>query len=225
MKVTHPIAVIITVLASFSAQAINVGEVTSIMSPTAFSLAKEISNPTDSARLVSLKVERISSPMESGIVIPMESPSELLSTPANLIMPGNSKENFRVFYKGPEDDKERYYRLSWSDEPVTDDGATSSRKQGQAMTSAIINTILVVAPRKEKFDFLRQGATVTNTGNASFRVISFGPCRDKKKDLGQGCRERYYVMPGVSIKIQHIDLNEKKSRIGIWHGQKYINVD
>lgn len=220
-----PIALLLTALFSFSAQAINVGEITSMMPPTLSSMPKEISNPTDSARLVSLKVERISSPMEGGVVIPMESQSELLSTPANLIMPGNSKENFRLFYKGPEDDKERYYRLSWSDEPVTDYEGTNNNKQGQAMTSAIINTILVVAPRNERFDFSRNGATVTNTGNASFRVISFGPCRDKKKDAGKGCRERYYLMPGVSTKMQHIDLSNSKARIGIWHGHDYINVN
>ncbi|GLR10099.1 hypothetical protein COO59_05285 [Mixta theicola] len=225
MKINSLISFFLTYLIPFSVQAINIGEVTSIMPPAASTLAKEIGNPTDSARLVSLKVERISSPMENGIVIPMDSKSELLATPVNLIMPGKSKENFRIFYNGPEDDKERYYRLSWSDEPVTDYDGTTIRKQGQAMTSAIINTILVVAPRKEKFDFLRQGDTVTNKGNSSFRVISYGPCRDKTRDLGQGCRERYYLMPDVSIKLQHIDFDDRKSHIGIWHGQKYINVN
>ncbi|WP_445158971.1 EcpB family pilus assembly chaperone, partial [Klebsiella pneumoniae] len=55
--------------------------------------------------------------------------------------------------------------------------------------------------------------------------ISYGPCRDKAKDEGQGCRERYYVMPGVSVKIKHTDLTNKKTRIGIWHGEQYINVN
>ena len=90
-----------TLFNSLPSLAINVGEVTSIMLTTEASLAKEISNPTDAARLVSLRVEKISSPMEGGVVIPMENKSELLSTPANMIMPGNSKENFRVFYNGP----------------------------------------------------------------------------------------------------------------------------
>lgn len=214
-----------TLFTSLPSLAINVGEVTSIMLTTEASLAKEISNPTDAARLVSLRVERISSPMEGGVVIPMENKSELLSTPANMIMPGNSKENFRVFYNGPADDKERYYRLSWADEPVTDDNDTTTKKQGQAMTSAIINTILVVSPRKERFDFVKKGNGVENTGNSSFRVIAFGPCKDKNKDTGQGCRERYYVMPGESINFQHVDFTQSKSRIGIWHGPKYINVN
>ena len=115
--------------------------------------------------------------------------------------------------------------LSGSDEPVTEFEANKKKKQGEATTSAIIGTILVVAPREERFDYRRDNDTVTNTGNASFRVISYGPCRDKAKDEGQGCRERYYVMPGVSVKIKHTDLTNKKTRIGIWHGEQYINVN
>lgn len=46
-----------------SSHAINVGDVTSIMGPDASTLAKEIINTTDTARYVSVSVERISSPM------------------------------------------------------------------------------------------------------------------------------------------------------------------
>ncbi len=80
-----------------SSHAINVGDVTSIMGPDASTLAKEIINTTDTARYVSVSVERISSPMAGGTVIPMANRSELLSTPASLILPGNAKENFRFF--------------------------------------------------------------------------------------------------------------------------------
>lgn len=112
-----------------SSHAINVGDVTSIMGPDASTLAKEIINTTDTARYVSVSVERISSPMAGGTVIPMANRSELLSTPASLILPGNAKENFR-FYKGPQDNRERYYRISRTDEPVTEFEA-SKRKTGR----------------------------------------------------------------------------------------------
>lgn len=210
---------------SLSVYAVNVGEVTSMMASDATTLVKEITNTTDTARYVSVTVERLSSPMAGGEIIPMESKSELLSTPASLILPGNAKENFRFFYKGPEDNKERYYRLSWTDEPVTEFSAGEKKKRGEATTSAIISTILVVTPRNEKFDYTRNGDTVTNTGNASFRMISYGPCRDKSRDTGQGCRERYYIMPGISVKVKHTDLANNKTRIGIWQGEQYINVN
>lgn len=225
MKKKYSISLALTAVMSFSVEAINVGEITSMMSSDSSILAKEVSNTTDTARYVSLSVERISSPMAGGVVIPMESKSELLSTPASLIMPAEASENFRFIYKGPEDDKERYYRLSWTDEPVTEQDASKSAKLGQATTSAIISTILVVAPRKERFDFVSKDGKITNTGNSSFRVISYGPCRDTSRDIGKGCRERYYLMPGISTKIQYTDLTNKKTRIGIWHDGKYINVE
>ena len=53
-----------------SSHAINVGDVTSIMRPDASTLAKEIINTTDTARYVSVSVERISSPMAGGKVYP-----------------------------------------------------------------------------------------------------------------------------------------------------------
>ncbi|MEB4674449.1 hypothetical protein MXL54_06665 [Enterobacteriaceae bacterium G50] len=225
MKYCAAFVLLMSSASPFYANAINVGEVTSMMSSDASSLAKEIKNTTDVARYVSVSLERISNPMAGGKVIPMDSKGELLSTPASLILPGNSSENFRFFYKGLQDNKERYYRLSWTDEPVTEFENVKKKKQGEATTSAIIGTILVVAPRDENFDYTRQDDTVTNTGNVSFRVISYGPCRDKSKDSGEGCRERYYLMPGLSVKVKYTDLTNKKTRIGIWHNEQYINVN
>ena len=225
MKIKLLLLSTLLLAASFSLQAINVGAVTVIMGTESKLLSKEIENTNDVARFVSVSVSRISSPMADGVVIPMESKSELLSTPASLILPGNTKENFRFIYNGPADNKERYYRLAWTDDPITELGYNTKKKVGEATTSAIINTILVVAPRNEKFDFSRQADTVYNNGNASFRVVSFGPCKDKNKDSAEGCRERYYVMPGMSARIKHTDLSNKKTRIGIWHGEQYINVN
>ena len=225
MNIQHRLITSCLLVLSCNAQAINVGDVTSMMEPGASSLSKEITNTTDTARYVSVSVQRLSSPMAGGMVIAMESKSELLLTPVSMILPGNAKENFRFFYKGPSDDRERYYRISWTDEPVTEFDNSTLKKRGEATTSAIIGTILVVAPRKEKFDYQFSQDTVTNTGNTSFRVISYGPCRDKSKENGKGCRERYYVMPGISVKIKYTDLTNKRTRIGIWHGEQYINVN
>ena len=114
-----PIAILVGIATSFSSWAINVGDITSIMTSEESSLSKEIINTTDSARYVSVTVKQLSSPLPGGVEMSLANPGELLSTPANLILPGDAKDVFRFFYKGPEDDKERYYRLQWIDEPVT----------------------------------------------------------------------------------------------------------
>lgn len=218
-----PIALLAGIAASFSCQAINVGDITSIMTTDQRSLSKEIINTTGSARYVSVTVKQLSSPLPGGVEMNM-TPGELLSTPANLILPGDAKDVFRFFYKGPEDDKERYYRLQWIDEPISESATTKAGKAAVATASAEIGTILVVAPRKERFDYIRQGDLITNTGNVSFRVIAYGACKDPAQDQGRGCRERYYVMPGTKIRLQKSDVSNSRTRIGIWHGKQFITV-
>lgn len=218
-----PFAILAGIATSFSSWAINVGDITSIMTSEQSSLSKEIINTTNSARYVSVTVKRLSSPLPDGTEISIN-PGELLSTPASLILPGDAKDVFRFFYKGPEDDKERYYRLQWIDEPVSESAATKAGKAAKATASAEIGTILVVAPRNERFNYSRQDDLIINTGNVSFRVIAYGVCKDPAQDQGRGCRERYYVMPGTKIRLQKSDVSNSRTRIGIWHGKQFITV-
>lgn len=162
MKKYLPAAMLVGLVTSFSSWAINVGEITSIMTSAESSLSKEIANTTDSARYVSVSVKQLSSPLAGGIEIKPVNSGELLSTPANLILPGQAKDVFRFFYKGPADDVERYYRLQWIDEPVTESAETRANKMAVATASAEIGTILVVAPRKERFEYSRHGDVITN---------------------------------------------------------------
>ncbi|AWS98230.1 MULTISPECIES: hypothetical protein [Citrobacter] len=224
MKKYLPTAMLVGLVVSFPGWAINVGEITSIMTSAESSLSKEITNTTDAARYVSVSVKQLSSPLAGGVEIKPVNSGELLSTPANLILPGQAKDVFRFFYKGPADDVERYYRLQWIDEPVTESAETRANKMAVATASAEIGTILVVAPRKERFEYSRNGDVITNTGNVSFRVIAYGTCKEKAHDRGRGCRERYYIMPGTKIKLQFTDINNSRSRIGIWHGKQFITV-
>ncbi|TBL58056.1 EcpB family pilus assembly chaperone [Hafnia paralvei] len=218
-----PISLLMWIATSHCGWAINVGDITSIMTSDQTSLSKEIINTTNSARYVSVTVKQLSSPLPDGAEIDIN-PGELLSTPASLILPGDAKDVFRFFYKGPEDDKERYYRLKWIDEPVSESVATKSSKAATATASAEIGTILVVAPRKERFDYSRQGDLITNNGNVSFRVIAYGACKYPAKEQEKDCRERYYIMPGKKIRLQKCDVSNSNTRIGIWHGKQFITV-
>lgn len=205
--------------------AVNVGDITSIINANEDKLAKEIENTTNSARYIALKVEKITSPTADGKVEPNGN-NEVLSTPSGLVLPGSGKDIFKILYNGPQDDQERYYRLSWLDAPVLGKEDSTADKAALATTSAQINTILVVAPRKDKFEYSYSNGLITNTGNASFRIVAAGSCLDPKKDIqDKGCRERYYVMPGKSIKLQFTDWNSPKTHLGIWYGGQYINVN
>lgn len=219
MKKIISALILLSILPIKNSLAVNVGNITEIISSDRDTLAKEIENTVSTARLVNLTIEKIDSPLENGKVIPVNDPNEILSTPANLILPGNAKDVFKIIYQGPKDDKERYYRLNWKDDPIGENGVTQSSKSASATTSATISTILVVAPRIEKFDYKYINSQVSNVGNSSFRVVASGPCLPEKKEYGVDgiCRERYYLMPHLAVKLQFVDLTNKKSSVGIWH--------
>lgn len=205
--------------------AINVGEITTIVTSKQSMVSKEISNTTNVARYVGLKIQKLSSPLSDGVATAMPTQPEVLATPANLVLPGDGKDFFKIIYQGPVDEQERYYRLSWIDAPINDFEKQDEKKAGQATTAAQVDTILVVAPRKEKFDYQYQDGKITNTGNSSFRVVATGVCLDQKNDVdGSGCRERYYVMPGRTINLKYTNFTAPKTRIGIWHNEQFINV-
>ncbi|HCT9440342.1 TPA: hypothetical protein ACNIAT_000900 [Proteus mirabilis] len=206
--------------------AVNVGNITEIISSDESTLAKEIENTVNTARLVNLTIEKLDSPLENGKVIPVTDPNEILSTPANLILPGHASDVFKIIYQGPKDDKERYYRLNWKDDPIAENCITQSSKSATATTSATISTILVVAPRIENFNYQYHDNKVSNIGNSSFRVVASGPCLAEKQQYGvEGmCRERYYLMPHLAVKLQLVDLTNKKSSVGIWHKGEFIVV-
>ncbi|SPZ21921.1 Uncharacterised protein [Providencia rettgeri] len=194
-----------------SSFAVNVGNITEIISSNEDTLSKEIENTVDTARLVNLTIEKIDSPLDTGKVITVTDPNEILSTPANLILPGHAKDIFKIIYQGPKDNKERYYRLNWKDDPIGESGVTQSAKSASATTSATISTILVVAPRIENFNYKYTNAQVSNTGNSTFRVVASGPCLAEKQKYGVDgiCRERYYLMPNLAVKLQFVDVTNK----------------
>ena len=78
-----------------------------------------------------------------------------------------------------------------------------------ATASARIGTILVVAPRQANFRYQFAGDTLTNTGNATLRIIAYGPCL--KIADGKECKENYYLMPGKSRRFTRVNIADKRT--------------
>lgn len=201
-------------------QAINVGAVTTFIDAGSQEVAKQIENGSDQARLVTVTVTRISSPEEGGQEIPMEVDGELMLSPSRLMLPANAKNNVRFFYKGPQDDKERYYRIRWLDTALSVDDQRNERRQAVATTSAQIGTILVVTPRQHRFAYDLKDDTLTNQGNASYRTVAYGPCL-KGEEL---CKETYYDLPGKQRKFKQVNMRDPKSHLGLWLGQEFVVI-
>lgn len=88
--------------------------------------------------------------------------------------------------------------------------------------SARIGTILVVAPRQANYHFQYANGSLTNTGNATLRILAYGPCL--KAANGKECKENYYLMPGKSRRFTRVDTADNKGRVALWQGDKFIPV-
>ena len=204
------------------ALALDVGDISSFMNSDASVLSKEIKNTTESGRLINIHVERLSSPLEGGSVIPMDSQDEVLLTPASLLLPAKSSDVIRFFYKGPADNKERYYRIVWFDQALSDAQRDSARRSAVATASARIGTILVVAPRKADYRYQYANGTLVNTGNATLRILAYGPCL--KPADGKECKENYYLMPGKERRFTRVNVADKTGRVALWQGEQFVPV-
>ncbi|MCW9646221.1 hypothetical protein ORL97_08615 [Klebsiella michiganensis] len=218
----HILAIGLLLSTMTPALAMDVGDISSFMNSGSSTLSKEIKNTTDSGRLINIHMERLSSPLDGGKVIPMDKQDEILLTPASLLLPAKASDVIRFFYKGPADDKERYYRIVWFDQALSDAQRNGSTRSAVATASARIGTILVVAPRKANFRYQYANGTLVNTGNATLRILAYGPCL--KPADGKECKENYFLMPGKERRFTRVNVADKKGRVALWQGEQFVPV-
>ncbi len=218
----HILAIGLLLSTMTPALALDVGDISSFMNSDSSTLSKEIKNTTDSGRLINIHMERLSSPLDGGKVIPMDKQDEILLTPASLLLPAKASDVIRFFYKGPADDKERYYRIVWFDQALNDAQRNGSTRSAVATASARIGTILVVAPRKVNYRYQYANGTLTNTGNATLRILAYGPCL--KPADGKDCKENYFLMPGKERRFTRVNVADKKGRVALWQGEQFVPV-
>ena len=218
----HILAIGLCFCAIMPARALDVGDISSFMNSDSSVLSKEIKNTTDSGRLINIHMERLSSPLDGGNVIAMESQDEVLLTPASLLLPAKSSDVIRFFYKGPTDDKERYYRIVWFDQALSDAQRNGAARSAVATASSRIGTILVVAPRKVNYRYQYANGTLVNSGNATLRILAYGPCL--KAADGKECKENYYLMPGKERRFTRVNVADKKGRVALWQGEQFVPV-
>lgn len=202
--------------------ALNVGDITSFLNSDQTTLAREISNDSDNGRWITIKIKRISSPREGGTTIPMDQPGEMLLSPASILLPAHSAEIIHFYYKGPQDDKERYYRIVWTDRSVDSEDSNTTKRHAVATTSSVIGTILVASPRQLHFNYKYENQSITNTGNATLNIVAFGPCLDTKSKTS--CKENYYLMPGQKRSFTKVNMAKKDAHLSFWIGEKFVPV-
>lgn len=108
-------------------------------------------------------------------------------------MQAGESEYFKFYYHGPQDNRERYYRVSFREVP-TRNLTKRSPTGGEVSTEPVVvmDTILVVRPRQVQFkwSFDQVTGTVSNTGNTWFKLLIKPGC-DSTEEEG----DAWYLRP------------------------------
>jgi Mat/Ecp fimbriae periplasmic chaperone len=198
------------------------GLTTKILSDKNNVIQKIANSDEESAHMITVKVDRIDSP-ETMNIIKAESEGELLFTPAKTLLSPKMETEIKFFYKGPDDSKERYYRLRWVDEVIAQ-GAQGDKKNVQVDARAVVDTILMVAPRKINYAYEFKDNTLFNKGNSTLFIAGYGACKEPTKKA-ESCKVVRPIMPGKQIIFSKLDLNGSDGYLGFWQGEQFVPID
>lgn len=189
-----------------AAQAIYIDAMTFDMPSDKDFIAKNVFNDNKESRLYTISAVAIDQPGENEKRSTIRD-GEVLFTPLRFILDGEKTEFFKIFYRGPKDDKERYYRIAFTESMLELDDKESAKRQVMANEAVSLETILVVRPRKQNFTYQYDPAQgrLTNTGNTYFKVIIKKGCDGTEEDSYQA-----YVLPGTSVTRSDLKGNNQK---------------
>ena len=170
-------------------------------------ISRPIVNDTKNNNLYTISAYKISRP-GSGDERPVPGQDkDLVWSPLQFIVQANGQEYFKLYYRGPKDAVERYYRVIFKETPVTIFPWRQDQKQMDVVPSVSMSTILIVRPRKTqfKYEINEETGTIKNTGNTFFRVVIQKGCNGDDESSTQ-----FYMLPGESWKDPKAQYGNKK---------------
>ena len=183
------------------AAAIDIGAMTVAMTPKQEFIARTLTNNSTSPKVYEVQMEKISDPTARGRTLPTV-PGELLFAPKRFTLHARQAQNVKLYYKGPADSQERYYRITFTESPAAqvDDG-TQTQHRGTVEVKLALQSILVVRPRQSRFAYQLDLAqsSITNTGNTYFEFMIKKGCEQPDHEA-----ESKYLLPGESYQNHKI---------------------
>lgn len=160
-------------LLASQAAALDIGAMTLAMAPEQEFITRTLTNNSASPKLYDIQMEKISDPTARGRTLPTV-PGELLFAPRRFTLHARHAQNVKFYYKGPADDHERYYRITFTESPAAQvDEGSQTQHRGTVEVKLALQSILVVRPRQSRFAYQLDPAqsTITNTGNTYFEFM------------------------------------------------------
>ncbi|WP_434586765.1 fimbria/pilus periplasmic chaperone [Klebsiella sp. R390] len=178
-------------------QAISVGNLTFSLGAEEQFVAKRVLNNNKSARLYQVSVVGIDRP-GGNEVRSRPADGELLFAPRQLTLQAGQGEYFKFYYHGPQDNRERYYRVSFREIPTRNRVARNAAGGTVGIDPVVVmETILAVRPRQVQFRwaFDPSAGSLSNSGNTWFKLLIKPGC-DSTEEEG----EAWYLRPGDVLR-------------------------
>ncbi len=188
-------------LLASQAAALDIGAMTLAMAPEQEFITRTLTNNSASPKLYDIQMEKISDPTARGRTLPTV-PGELLFAPRRFTLHARHAQNVKFYYKGPADDHERYYRITFTESPAAQvDEGSQTQYRGTVEVKLALQSILVVRPRKSRFSYQLDPvqSAITNTGNTYFEFMIKKGCEQPDHEA-----ESKYLLPGESYQNSKI---------------------
>ncbi|MFI8417066.1 fimbrial protein [Serratia sp. NPDC078593] len=179
--------------------------------------SRQFVNNTKNTNLYVISAYRIDQPGRDEQPRPLEE-GEILYTPLRKILEPGAWEYFKIFYRGPADDRERYYRIVIKEIPANAMAMPSHSKAPLVSPIVALDTIFVVRPRQMRFTYHYdpQAGVLKNTGNTYFRVMIHPSC-----DAQDDSAKVFNLLPGESYRGADLRGQQRKFIIGF---NKYLRL-
>ncbi|MFV8907169.1 hypothetical protein ABQ333_18190 [Serratia fonticola] len=195
---------------AFPAQAIYLSSGVFTLESDRTFFSRQFVNNTKETNLYVIAAYRIAKPGVDEQPQPLEQ-GELLYTPLRKVLEPGAWEYFKIFYRGPADERERYYRIVIQEIPANLMEMQEGDKTPLVSPTMALDTIMVIRPRKMRFTYHYDplAGVLKNTGNTYFRVMIHQGC-DGQDDTAKV----FNLLPGESYRGADLRGQNRKFIIG-----------
>lgn len=174
-------------------------------------ISRQVSNDTDRTNLYYIDVVKIDRPGINGERVLTGGDKEILFTPLKFVLATTAKEYFKLYYRGPKDDVERYYRVVFKEAPVRIFPLREAQKNLNILPISALSAVLIVRPRKIDFNYIvdEKKNFIKNNGNTYFRVIIHRGCHGDDNTSTQ-----FYMLPGEIFQDHMVNKNNRMFIVG-----------
>ena len=116
-------------------------------------ISRPLVNDTKSTNLYTISAYKISRPGNGNERPVPGQDKDLVWSPLQFTVQAKGQEYFKLYYRGPKDDVERYYRVIFKETPVTVFPWRQDQKKLNVVPSVSMSTILIVRPRNTRFQY------------------------------------------------------------------------